>query len=82
MKKIVILFSLLLLNACTQGPIGLNRPFNAQLIVTAPVFSPENASFINTIVVTITTTTENATIIYTTDGSKPTERRIQSHQAH
>jgi hypothetical protein len=73
MKKLVILFSILLLNSCTQGPIGLYRPLNSQSIVTTPILSPENASFVNNIVVTITTTTENATIIYTKDGSMPTD---------
>lgn len=41
--------------------------------VAQPVFSPEGGTFMDQVVVTISTDTEGATIYYTTDGTDPTD---------
>ncbi|MBO7140881.1 MAG: endonuclease [Prevotella sp.] len=41
--------------------------------VAQPVFSPEGGTFIDQVVVTMSTATEGALIHYTTDGSEPTD---------
>ena len=41
--------------------------------VAQPVFSPDGGTFLDEVVVTISTETEDATIYYTTDDSDPTE---------
>jgi uncharacterized repeat protein (TIGR03803 family) len=55
-----------------DGPSG-NGVFYQLLQAAAPVFSPAAGTYASAQTVTITSATSGATIVYTTDGSQPTE---------
>ena len=52
--------------------LALSGTVNEMLVAATPVFSPNGGNYLGTQNVTISTTTQNATIYYTTDGTDPT----------
>ncbi len=55
----------------TGGEVNVYGLFSAQQVVASPVIKPGSSSFQGSLQVTITDSTPNSTIYYTTDGTEP-----------
>ena len=68
--------SITLVSGDLNASIALSGTVNEQPIAVAPTFTPASGNFITAQTVSISSTTEGASIHYTTDGTEPTENSL------